>query len=171
MWQSFSTNLFIKIIPIYFAWCHSVVTATSDSSIIWMCSDWQLFALGPNGRTGRRFSALHIQQTCHRYNKIRLWHTELHCTYILQRISGRSARITTLLIDILFAGAMSINQWLTIKIVTFLKLMDHNTWQELLNRKRGKLKKTEDQFLYDAKCYEPFHEGIMLKWRDSSIHS
>ena len=51
-----------------------------------MCSDRQLFAMEPNGRTGSRSPALHIQQSCHRYNTNRLWHTELHCTCILQRI-------------------------------------------------------------------------------------
>jgi len=36
------------------------VTATSDSSILWMCSDRQLFALGTNGRTGGQCAGLHI---------------------------------------------------------------------------------------------------------------
>jgi len=117
--HTFSIKLFTKIRTVYFAWCRSVVRDTSNSSILWMCSDRQLFAVGPNGRIGRRCSALHIQQNCHRYNTIRLWHIELHCTYILQGMIGTSARITTLPIDILFAGAISINQWLTIQIAMF----------------------------------------------------
>jgi hypothetical protein len=134
--MTFSINLFAEIRLIYLPWWCSVVTATLDSSIPWMCSHRDLLAMGPNGRTGRPCAALRILQACHRYSKIRLWYTELHCTCILQGMCGRSARITTLRTDILFAGAMSINQWLTIEFATFLKLMKHDTWQPLLNRKR-----------------------------------
>jgi len=68
---------------------------------------------------------------------------------------------TTLRFDILFAGAMPINQRLTIHVATCLKHTNHNTWQQLLNRNSDKLKKTEDQFLYEIKYYEPFHEDIV----------
>ena len=91
----------------------------------------------------------------------KLWYNELHCTGILQGMFGWSARITTLRFDILFAGAMPINQRLTIHVATCLKHMNHNTWQQLLNRNSDKLKKTEDQFLYEIKYYEPFHEDIV----------
>jgi len=39
------------------------VTAKSDSSILWMCLDRQLFVLGTNGRTGRQCAGLQITAT------------------------------------------------------------------------------------------------------------
>ena len=95
------------------------------------------------------------------YNTNLLWYSELHCVGILQGMFGRSARITTLSFDIPFAGAMSINQWLTMHIAKLLKQMKHNTWQQLLNRMSDKLKKTEENFLYEIKYCELFHEGIV----------
>ena len=53
----------------------------------------------------------------------RLWYSELHCTGILQRTFGGSARITTLHINTIFPAAISINQWLTLTFVTSLELM------------------------------------------------
>ena len=118
-WQTFSTKLFIKIRSIYLPWCCSVVTATSDIIIIWICSDRQLFPLSLNGRNGRPFPNL-----CIKAAPQNLWYTELHCTGILQGMCGRSARITTLYTGILFVGAIFIEQWLTLTSLRLWNLLN-----------------------------------------------
>jgi hypothetical protein len=56
---------------------------------------------------------------------------------------GRSTRITTTHhIDIHFAGAMSTDQWLTLTFVASLERTNHCTWQQVLIKKRDKLRKT-----------------------------
>jgi len=64
----------------------------------------------------------------------------LSCTALLcvgNVLGGRSVRI-----DILDAGAMSIDQCQTIHCATCLELINHNTWQQLHKRKRDKFRET-----------------------------
>ena len=130
-----------------FSWCCSVVTATSDCSILWICSDRHLFALGTNGRTGRQCADLHITA-----GPQIGWYTELHSTGILQGMCGRSVRITAHSTDKLSVGAMFMRSVTNIKFFTSLKLTKFYNWQQLLIRKTDKLRK-KGIFCWESEGY------------------
>jgi hypothetical protein len=116
----------------YFPWCYSVVIATSDSSILWMCSDWQLFALGTNGRTVGPCTGLHKtavpQMSCDRAS----WHSAGNVWKVGQNNENPHWYI--------YSGAISIDQWLTTHLAPSFELTNHYTSQQLHVRKKDILR-------------------------------
>jgi hypothetical protein len=112
-----------------FPWYCSAVTATFDCSILWICSDRQLYTLGTKRRTVRQCVGLHISAATQIYRAALHWHSAGNVWKV-----GHSALIFLLLAQCLQTGVEPYN------LIRPLEIINHNIWQQLHKRKRDELR-------------------------------